>query len=118
MFLDGQFGAYMQVHIQNDGPVTIELVSPSAPMDPKQVQLMLLISASRELYDGVILRSLPLLGYVLLDYICSKWFRLSLNTHCLSCYPPAGGAAGLTSPCSNRWRTDHDQHAKLHYCFS
>ncbi|XP_064813724.1 D-aminoacyl-tRNA deacylase 1-like [Oncorhynchus masou masou] len=33
----GQFGAYMQVHIQNDGPVTIELVSPSAPMDPKQL---------------------------------------------------------------------------------
>uniref|UniRef100_A0A8C7HFV1 D-aminoacyl-tRNA deacylase n=1 Tax=Oncorhynchus kisutch TaxID=8019 RepID=A0A8C7HFV1_ONCKI len=37
MIKDGQFGAYMQVHIQNDGPVTIELVSPSAPMDPKQV---------------------------------------------------------------------------------
>ncbi|XP_030638559.1 D-aminoacyl-tRNA deacylase 1 [Chanos chanos] len=34
---DGQFGAYMQVHIQNDGPVTIELESPSAPADPKQV---------------------------------------------------------------------------------
>lgn len=26
--LDGKFGAYMQVHIQNDGPVTIELESP------------------------------------------------------------------------------------------
>ena len=25
---DGKFGAYMQVHIQNDGPVTIELESP------------------------------------------------------------------------------------------
>ncbi|XP_077289215.1 D-aminoacyl-tRNA deacylase [Arctopsyche grandis] len=25
---DGVFGAYMQVHIQNDGPVTIELESP------------------------------------------------------------------------------------------
>ncbi|CDQ92947.1 unnamed protein product [Oncorhynchus mykiss] len=37
MIKDGQFGAYMQVHIQNDGPVTIELVSPSAPMDPKQL---------------------------------------------------------------------------------
>ena len=24
---DGQFGAYMQVHIQNDGPVTLELES-------------------------------------------------------------------------------------------
>ncbi|XP_041960547.1 LOW QUALITY PROTEIN: D-aminoacyl-tRNA deacylase 1 [Alosa sapidissima] len=34
---DGQFGAYMQVHIQNDGPVTIELDSPSAPSDPKQL---------------------------------------------------------------------------------
>ncbi|ELK03932.1 D-tyrosyl-tRNA(Tyr) deacylase 1 [Pteropus alecto] len=36
---DGKFGAYMQVHIQNDGPVTIELES-SAPgattSDPKQ----------------------------------------------------------------------------------
>ncbi|KAA8594534.1 hypothetical protein FQN60_011669 [Etheostoma spectabile] len=26
---DGKFGAYMQVHIQNDGPVTIELMSPT-----------------------------------------------------------------------------------------
>jgi hypothetical protein len=25
---DGRFGAYMQVSIQNDGPVTIELESP------------------------------------------------------------------------------------------
>ncbi|XP_008315580.1 D-aminoacyl-tRNA deacylase 1 [Cynoglossus semilaevis] len=34
---DGKFGAYMQVHIQNDGPVTIELSSPAAPTDPKQL---------------------------------------------------------------------------------
>ncbi|XP_021776968.1 D-aminoacyl-tRNA deacylase 1 isoform X2 [Papio anubis] len=37
---DGKFGAYMQVHIQNDGPVTIELESPApgtATSDPKQV---------------------------------------------------------------------------------
>ncbi|GAB0187562.1 D-aminoacyl-tRNA deacylase 1 [Grus japonensis] len=33
---DGKFGAYMQVHIQNDGPVTIELESPAATVDPKQ----------------------------------------------------------------------------------
>ncbi|XP_029330205.1 D-aminoacyl-tRNA deacylase 1 isoform X2 [Mus caroli] len=36
---DGKFGAYMQVHIQNDGPVTIELESPApgaASSDPKQ----------------------------------------------------------------------------------
>ncbi|TNN77883.1 hypothetical protein EYF80_011940 [Liparis tanakae] len=26
----------MQVHIQNDGPVTIELTSPSGPSDPRQ----------------------------------------------------------------------------------
>lgn len=26
--LDGKFGAMMQVHIQNDGPVTIEIESP------------------------------------------------------------------------------------------
>lgn len=32
---DGKFGALMQVHIQNDGPVTIELMSPSGPPDPK-----------------------------------------------------------------------------------
>lgn len=41
---DGKFGAYMQVHIQNDGPVTIELES-SAPgattSDPKQVSVEL-----------------------------------------------------------------------------
>uniref|UniRef100_A0A8I5N836 D-aminoacyl-tRNA deacylase n=1 Tax=Papio anubis TaxID=9555 RepID=A0A8I5N836_PAPAN len=39
---DGKFGAYMQVHIQNDGPVTIELESPApgtATSDPKQVSL-------------------------------------------------------------------------------
>ncbi|XP_065149836.1 D-aminoacyl-tRNA deacylase 1 [Paramisgurnus dabryanus] len=34
---DGQFGAYMQVHIQNDGPVTIQLESPPRPTDPKQL---------------------------------------------------------------------------------
>lgn len=34
---DGMFGARMQVHIQNDGPVTIELTSPSGPTDPKQL---------------------------------------------------------------------------------
>lgn len=28
----------MQVHIQNDGPVTIELMSPSGPPDPKMVR--------------------------------------------------------------------------------
>ncbi|XP_029004630.1 D-aminoacyl-tRNA deacylase 1 [Betta splendens] len=32
---DGKFGARMQVHIQNDGPVTIELTSPT--VDPKQL---------------------------------------------------------------------------------
>ncbi|XP_026868997.1 D-aminoacyl-tRNA deacylase 1 [Electrophorus electricus] len=34
---DGKFGAYMQVHIQNDGPVTIHLESPSGPTDAKQL---------------------------------------------------------------------------------
>ncbi|KAF7711346.1 D-aminoacyl-tRNA deacylase 1 [Silurus meridionalis] len=34
---DGQFGAYMQVHIQNDGPVTICLESPAAPINAKQL---------------------------------------------------------------------------------
>ncbi|KAG5855658.1 hypothetical protein ANANG_G00051450 [Anguilla anguilla] len=34
---DGQFGAYMQVHIQNDGPVTVELESPTGPTDPKML---------------------------------------------------------------------------------
>ncbi|XP_008420595.1 D-aminoacyl-tRNA deacylase 1 [Poecilia reticulata] len=34
---DGKFGAYMQVNIQNDGPVTVELTSPAAPTDPKQL---------------------------------------------------------------------------------
>ncbi|XP_075145438.1 D-aminoacyl-tRNA deacylase isoform X1 [Haematobia irritans] len=32
---DGKFGAYMQVHIQNDGPVTIELESPTQDSKPK-----------------------------------------------------------------------------------
>ncbi|XP_056136333.1 D-aminoacyl-tRNA deacylase 1 isoform X2 [Lampris incognitus] len=34
---DGQFGSRMQVHIQNDGPVTIELTSPAGLSDPKQL---------------------------------------------------------------------------------
>uniref|UniRef100_A0A3P9KU40 D-aminoacyl-tRNA deacylase n=1 Tax=Oryzias latipes TaxID=8090 RepID=A0A3P9KU40_ORYLA len=34
---DGKFGAFMQVHIQNDGPVTVELTSPSSPTDLKQM---------------------------------------------------------------------------------
>lgn len=33
---DGKFGAYMQVHIQNDGPVTIPLDSPDNLPDPKK----------------------------------------------------------------------------------
>lgn len=28
----------MQVHIQNDGPVTVELTSPNSPTDLKQVK--------------------------------------------------------------------------------
>uniref|UniRef100_A0A8C6KFY8 D-aminoacyl-tRNA deacylase n=1 Tax=Nothobranchius furzeri TaxID=105023 RepID=A0A8C6KFY8_NOTFU len=38
MIKDGVFGAYMQLHIQNDGPVTIELTSPTGPADPRQVR--------------------------------------------------------------------------------
>ncbi len=34
---DGQFGAEMQVLIQNDGPVTVQLESPAGPTDPKLV---------------------------------------------------------------------------------
>uniref|UniRef100_A0A1A8CL54 D-aminoacyl-tRNA deacylase n=1 Tax=Nothobranchius kadleci TaxID=1051664 RepID=A0A1A8CL54_NOTKA len=37
MIKDGVFGAYMQLHIQNDGPVTIELTSPTGPADPRQL---------------------------------------------------------------------------------
>lgn len=33
---DGQFGAYMQVNIENDGPVTIELNSPQTQQPQKQ----------------------------------------------------------------------------------
>uniref|UniRef100_A0A1B0CS65 D-aminoacyl-tRNA deacylase n=1 Tax=Lutzomyia longipalpis TaxID=7200 RepID=A0A1B0CS65_LUTLO len=32
---DGKFGAYMQVHIQNDGPVTLELDSEPKRSDEK-----------------------------------------------------------------------------------
>ncbi|KAM9316041.1 D-aminoacyl-tRNA deacylase 1 [Gastrophryne carolinensis] len=34
---DGKFGAYMQVHIQNDGPVTIQLEPPASTADPKHL---------------------------------------------------------------------------------
>ncbi|XP_053966836.1 D-aminoacyl-tRNA deacylase [Anastrepha ludens] len=33
---DGKFGAYMQVHIQNDGPVTVELESPVEVVQAKK----------------------------------------------------------------------------------
>ncbi len=32
----GEFGAYMQVHIQNDGPVTLQFETPNIPK-PKEV---------------------------------------------------------------------------------
>ncbi|XP_072265522.1 D-aminoacyl-tRNA deacylase 1 isoform X1 [Pyxicephalus adspersus] len=34
---DGKFGAYMQVNIQNDGPVTIQLEPPASTADPKHL---------------------------------------------------------------------------------
>ena len=34
----GEFGAFMQVHIQNDGPVTLHIESPQFP-PPKEVAL-------------------------------------------------------------------------------
>ena len=34
--IGGEFGAYMQVHIQNDGPVTLHIESPKFP-PPKEV---------------------------------------------------------------------------------
>ncbi|KAK7488655.1 hypothetical protein BaRGS_00020108 [Batillaria attramentaria] len=33
---DGQFGAYMQVHIQNDGPVTVPLEAVPSPPEKKE----------------------------------------------------------------------------------
>ena len=42
---DGKFGAYMQVHIQNDGPVTISLETPPPkPVQQKQVNPLHLIA--------------------------------------------------------------------------
>ena len=35
----GEFGAYMQVYIQNDGPVTLDIESPQFP-PPKEVQVV------------------------------------------------------------------------------
>ena len=35
-YAGGEFGAFMQVHIQNDGPVTLDIESPLLP-PPKQV---------------------------------------------------------------------------------
>ncbi|CAM9880926.1 unnamed protein product [Lampetra fluviatilis] len=34
---DGKFGALMRVHIENDGPVTIQIESPLPCADPKQI---------------------------------------------------------------------------------
>ena len=36
----GEFGAYMQVHIQNDGPVTLQFETPNLPK-PKEVRVTL-----------------------------------------------------------------------------
>jgi len=35
--IDGKFGAYMQVHIENDGPVTINLESPEQKDTDREV---------------------------------------------------------------------------------
>lgn len=53
---DGKFGAYMQVHIQNDGPVTIELESPAAAVDPKQVSEPECLSGKGESISCALLR--------------------------------------------------------------
>ncbi|XP_051471861.1 D-aminoacyl-tRNA deacylase 1 isoform X1 [Apus apus] len=51
---DGKFGAYMQVHIQNDGPVTIELESPAATVDPKQKDCRRNVNCPGETSAGVL----------------------------------------------------------------
>ncbi|KAJ7427537.1 hypothetical protein WISP_06046 [Willisornis vidua] len=57
--LYGKFGAYMQVHIQNDGPVTIELESPAATVDLKQGSSLVAagdeFTTEHNLREGVIL---------------------------------------------------------------
>lgn len=49
---DGKFGAYMQVHIQNDGPVTIELESPI--VEPKAKSKPVEISAVDNQTQGTV----------------------------------------------------------------
>ena len=41
--LGGEFGAYMNVHIDNDGPVTLDIESPSFP-PPKDVSHVKIIT--------------------------------------------------------------------------
>ncbi|XP_045689164.1 D-aminoacyl-tRNA deacylase 1 isoform X1 [Phyllostomus hastatus] len=72
---DGKFGAYMQVHIQNDGPVTIELESPApsaATSDPKQAKAL-----------GITLTSLQNLCILQLEAL-STFNRLKSNFGCQS----------------------------------
>ena len=40
---DGKFGAYMQVNIQNDGPVTINLESPNSSVSSFEIIFHLLV---------------------------------------------------------------------------
>lgn len=96
-FSDGKFGAYMQVHIQNDGPVTIELESPAAAVDPKQVSKPVRLCQKRMFRLCLHLRGvhLPLCG-------TDMW------EHCIvrekhSCYEAAQLPLGmriLCFPCS------------------
>nr|XP_005992972.1 PREDICTED: D-tyrosyl-tRNA(Tyr) deacylase 1 isoform X2 [Latimeria chalumnae] len=53
----GKFGACMQVHIQNDGPVTIELDSPAGPSDSKQVLGMMRTRAVFEYWAFFVIAS-------------------------------------------------------------
>lgn len=50
---DGQFGAMMQVHIQNDGPVTVEIESPRVvSVDGKVRESVVVVGSGSQQSDG------------------------------------------------------------------
>ncbi|EPY82661.1 hypothetical protein CB1_000637009 [Camelus ferus] len=101
---DGKFGAYMQVHIQNDGPVTIELESPApgaATSDPKQPRWKRSQSVEpswhshtcarekpieQQLLDTSVTMTAPLLSDTEARGMCCGTTCFSRETRCGSCW--------------------------------
>nr|XP_057938039.1 D-aminoacyl-tRNA deacylase 1 isoform X1 [Doryrhamphus excisus] len=87
---DGKFGAFMQVHIDNDGPVTIEITSPPASIDPRQVlstiyAFIFLGTPAKKIPASITSLSVVRVATLILDHlvvIYTLYFMQHLHRHC------------------------------------